>query len=312
MDIERVIGIVGLGIMGSAMARNLLSNGYAVVGYDPSDEAADRLCSAGGEALSSARAVAQRADVLIISLPTVAVFEQVMAELAQHAPTGQVIIETSTMPVEAKQRAHARLSQAGQILLDCTVSGTGAQAANKDLVVFGSGDAAAFDSIRPVLGAFSRRSLFLGKFGNGSTMKFIANHLVTIHNAAAAEAFALAGSAGLDLGTVFEALADSAATSRMFQLRGPMMVLRRYDKPTATIGMYMKDLDVISDFAARLRCPTPLFTAATQLYYAALHRGQGELDTASVCSVLEDMAGVQRGNPDPGADAASLPVSHPQ
>jgi putative dehydrogenase len=292
---DRVVGIIGLGIMGGAMARNLLDSGYAVLGYDPSSDAADRLRTAGGEALSSAGAVAQRAPVLITSLPTVAVFERVMAELAQDAPAGRIIIETSTMPVEAKRRAHARYSQAGTVLLDCTVSGTGAQAANKDLVVFGSGDEAAFDKIRPVLETLSRRQLFLGEFGNGSTMKFIANHLVAIHNAAAAEALALAGSAGMDLGTVFEALQDSAASSRMLQLRGPMMVRSEYDKPTATIDMFMKDLDVIADFAARLRCPTPLFTATTQLYYAALHRGQGELDTASVCTVLEEMAGVHRG-----------------
>lgn len=276
------------------MACNLRASGYAVLGYDPSGEAADRLRAAGGDVVPSAGAVARRAQVLITSLPTVAAFEQVMAELAQAGPAGQIIIETSTMPLEAKLRAHARCSQAGQVLLDCTVSGTGAQAARRDLVVFGSGEEACFDQVRPVLDTISRRQFFLGKFGNGSTMKFIANHLVSIHNAAAAEAFALAGSAGLDLGTVFEALEDSAASSRMFQLRGPMMVQGRYEPPTATVDMFMKDLDVIAGFAAQLRCPTPLFTATTQLYYAALHRGQGGLDTASVCSVLEQMAGVER------------------
>ena len=99
---------------------------------------------------------------------------------------------------QAKSRGHAQLAAQGKILLDCPVSGTGAQAANKDLVVFASGDEAAFQRCREVLAGMSRAQKYVGAFGNGSRMKFIANHLVTIHNLASAEAFVLGEMAGLD------------------------------------------------------------------------------------------------------------------
>ncbi|MDB5999833.1 MAG: garR 4 [Rhizobacter sp.] len=291
------IGVVGMGIMGGAMARHLAAAGHEVVGFDPSAEAAQRLSASGGTPLASIGEVAARARVIVTSLPSVAAFETAMAAMAETLREGHVVIETSTMPIDVKQRGHDTLAAGGAVLLDCPVSGTGAQAAVKDLVVFGSGDEGAFEAIKPVLQGFSRRQVYLGRFGNGSTMKFIANHLVNIHNVAAAEAFALAGSAGLDLQSVYDTLQDSAGSSRMFQVRGPLMVAGQYDEPTARIEMYMKDLDVITSFAAGLRCPTPLFTAATQLYYTALNRGQGALDTASVCTVLEEMAGIKRSTP---------------
>ena len=110
------------------------------------------------------------------------------------------------------------------------VSGTGAQAANKDLVVFASGDEAAFERCREVLAGMSRAQKYVGAFGNGSRMKFIANHLVTIHNLASAEAFVLGEMAGLDPALVFDVIVDSAGSSRMFQIRGPMMVRGQYDE----------------------------------------------------------------------------------
>jgi putative dehydrogenase len=96
-------------------------------------------------------------------------------------------------------------------------------------------------------------------------MKFIANHLVTIHNLSTAEAIVLGEVAGLDPAVIFDVIADSAGSSRMFQIRSPMMVAAQYDKPTATMKTHLKDIDIIGKFAADLHCPTPLFTAAAQL-----------------------------------------------
>ncbi len=290
------VGVIGLGIMGGAMARNLVANGFAVTGYDTQAEAGERLRAAGGRVADSLAGVLAAADVVFTSLPTVAAFESVVAELAALAPQYQgkskTVIEVSTLPLVVKHRAHDTLQAAGCTLLDCPVSGTGAQAAKQDLVVFGSGDEAAWQAVDAIVAGMSRRRLHLGKFGNGTTMKFLANHLVAIHNAAAGEAFALARRAGVDLGTVFETLQDSAATSRMYQMRGPLMVEGRYDEPTARIEMFMKDLDVIGEFAAGLRCPTPLFNMATQMYYAAHSAGLSQQDTAAVTTVFDRLAGV--------------------
>lgn len=159
-------------------------------------------------------------------------------------------------------------------------------------MVFGSGHKEAFHQALPALEGMSRRQLYLGEFGAGTTMKLIANHLVAIHNTAAAEALVLAQKSGLDLQQVYDVLTDSAGTSRMFQVRGPLMVQGKYDEPTARISMFMKDLDLIGEFGRGLRCPTPLFDATSQLYVAATNAGYADLDSAAVKKVLEAMGGV--------------------
>jgi L-threonate 2-dehydrogenase len=293
----RRVGIVGIGIMGTAMMRNLAREGFEVVGYDIAEAAMARLAESGGVAVGSPRDVAERAEILITSLPSIDAFEQVIAGqggIASSNGRGQIVIECSTLPIAAKTRGQAQLAAQGKILLDCPVSGTGAQAASKDLVVFASGDEAAFERCREVFAGISRAQKYVGAFGNGSRMKFIANHLVTIHNLAAAEAFVLGEMAGLDPGLVFDVIADSAGSSRMFQIRGPMMVKGQYDEPTATMTTHVKDLDIIGKFAADLHCPTPLFTTAAQYYHAGVAQGRGGQDTGAVCAVLEGLAGVER------------------
>ena len=293
----RRVGIVGIGVMGKAMMRNVVRGGLEVVGYDVAEGAMARLAEAGGIAAASPRDVAEKVEILITSLPSVDAFDQVMTGqggIASSNGKGQIVIECSTLPIEVKARGEAQLAAQGKILLDCPVSGTGAQAAKKDLVVFASGDEAAFERCREVLAGMSRAQKYVGAFGNGSRMKFIANHLVTIHNLAAAEAIVLGEMAGLDPALVFDVLADSAGSSRMFQIRGPMMVAGRYDEPTATMTTHVKDLDIIGKFAADLHCPTPLFSAAVQFYYAGVAQGRGGQDTGAVCAVLEKLAGIER------------------
>ena len=291
------VGIVGVGIMGGAMAKNLRLAGFPVVAFDVSADALRRIEALGGSAAGSPAEVAERARAVITSLPTEAALRAAIGgtDGIASAKSNPVVIEMSTMRLDIKQEVRALLAAAGKTLLDCPVSGTGAQAANKDLVVFASGDRVAYDSLGDIFAGMSRLRHYLGEFGNGSRMKYLANVLVNIHNVAAAEMFTLAGKAGMDLGTVFDVLKDSAGTSRMLQVRGPMMVNQDYDNATARIEMYMKDLDIISEFAFDLRCPMPLFGVATQMYFTALNHGRGAQDTAAVCAVVEDLAGIRRG-----------------
>lgn len=290
------IGIVGVGIMGSAFAANLRAAGHPLVVYDISADALARVEALGGSIAASPAEVGERARVVITSLPTEAALQQAIEGERGLTSTraNPVVVEMSTMRLGVKEAARKALAEAGKTMLDCPVSGTGAQAAKKDLVVFGSGDRAAWDAVAGIFPGMARQQHYLGEFGNGSKMKYLANTLVNIHNVAAAETFALAGRAGMDLATVYEVLKDSAGSSRMFQIRGPLMLAQDYDNPTARIGMYMKDLDIIGEFAAGLRCPTPLFNAATQLYYAALNNGRADQDTAAVCAVVEELAGIRR------------------
>ena len=288
------VGVIGLGIMGGAMARNLVADGLEVVGYDVSADAAMGLEQAGGRAMDSIDDVAGATKTIITSVATNSAFATVISELAATTGPEHVVIEASTMPLADKERANSVLTATGAVMLDCPISGTGAQAAARDLVFLASGDADAIALVTPLLERLGRAVHNLGQFGAGSKMKFVANLLVAIHNVATAEALVLAEKSGLDLAQVYEVLFESAATSRIFQLRAPMMIENKYLPATAKVSMFCKDLDIISGFAASFDCPTPLLAAVRPYYAAAMAQGMAESDAASVCAVLEQMAGIER------------------
>ena len=291
---RETVGIVGLGIMGSAMAANLVDGGFHVVGYDVLPEAGRRLRRAGGEPAKDIRGVADAAATIITSLPSASALIQVATELAQYGRKG-IVIETSTLPIEVKEQARAALARRGAILLDCPLSGTGAQARTKDIAVYASGDAASYRAVVPVLEGFSRVNYYVGPFGNGSKMKFAANLLVAIHNVAGAEAMVLAMKSGLDPALAYKVLTDGAGNSRMFQVRGPMMVKGDYSSDvTMKLSVWQKDMNVIADFAKAHGCPTPLFSATAPLYIAATSADPTQ-DTGAVCAVIEKMANYRRG-----------------
>jgi 3-hydroxyisobutyrate dehydrogenase-like beta-hydroxyacid dehydrogenase len=207
----------------------------------------------------------------------------------------RIVIEASTFALKDKLKAERTLRKAGHVALDCPISGTGAQAKSKDIVVYASGDTKSIRKLRPLFRAFARAVYDLGAYGNGSRMKYVANLLVAIHNVASAEAMVLGMKAGLAPQQIFDLVTTGAGNSRIFELRGPMMVQNRYEPPTMKIDVWRKDLAVIGAFAKELGCPTPLLSATLPIYGAALAMGHGNHDTASVCSVLERMAGIKRG-----------------
>jgi len=294
MPAREAIGVIGLGIMGSAMAANIIGGGFPVVGYDVVAARRAGLGKAGGRAARSAGDVSKRASVVITSLPTAQALHEVAAELAVAGTRGQIVVETSTLPIGVKDEARAILARRGVILLDCPLSGTGAQARVKDLVVYASGARSAYHKGVPVLEAFARAHYFLGPFGAGSKMKFVANLLVAIHNVSTAEALVLGMKAGLDPATMVRVLGDGAGSSRMLQVRGPMMVSGDYSAAAMKVGVWQKDMTIIGEFARELDCPTPLFAATTAVYNAAMALGFGDADTASVCAVLEKWATIRR------------------
>ena len=291
---QQTVGMIGLGIMGSAMSANLMRAGFRVAGFDVLPRRRAEHKRAGGAAAKSPRDLAKRADLIITSLPSARALAEVAAELAASAKRGTVVIETSTLPIKAKEAARDVLAKRGVILLDCPLSGTGAQARVKDLLIYVSGDRSAYRKIVPVLQGFTSANYYVGAFGAGSKMKFVANLLVAIHNVAAAEAMVLGMKAGLDPAMVLKVVAGGAGGSRMFQVRGPMMVKGDYSEATMKNEVWQKDMTIIADFARELDCPTPLFAASAPIYNAAMAMGMGKEDTGAVCAVLEEMAGNPR------------------
>ena len=282
------VGVIGLGAMGSAMSANLVKAGVEVRGYDVVAGKRAALKRAGGKPVASIGKLS--AGIIITSLPSAAALHAVSDLLQKKC----VVVETSTLPIEDKEKARATLKRKGITLLDCPLSGTGAQAKTKDLVVFASGEKSGFEKAKAIFPGFARSHFYLGAFGNGSRMKFVANLLVAIHNVSAAEAFVLGMKAGLPAKTIFEVIENSAGTSRMFQVRGPQMVKGRYDGPGIAVGLFQKDMRIIGEFAARIGAPTSLFNASAAIYNAAMAQGHGGDDTASVCAVLESMAKLRR------------------
>src|SRR5580658_323427 len=203
-------GVIGLGIMGGAFAGHLAAAAdIRTSGYDllPVNLEAFRAC--GGNACSSARAVSAEADIVITSLPHSAALESALfgseGVVAAGRP-GLLVVETSTLSLEDKERVRDRLASSGIGMLDAPISGTGPQAQSKDITIFGSGDRAEFDRARNVLSNFARSVRYVGPFGAGSKMKYIANLLVAIHIAGAAEAIVLGEKVGLDTSLLVEVL----------------------------------------------------------------------------------------------------------
>jgi len=284
------VGMIGLGIMGSAMSANLVKAGFEVLGYDPVSARCRELKRAGGRSAKSGRDVAGRSPIVITSLPSADALAAVGAEIAGARRRGQIVIETSTLPLDVKEAARKRLAAAGVTLLDCPLSGTGAQARTRDLVVLASGERSAYLKCIPVFEGIARAHYLIGPFGDGSRMKFIANLLVAIHNVAAAEAMVLGMKSGLDPAQVLKVISNGAGTSRMFEVRGPMMVKGDYSEATMKVSVWQKDMKIIGEYARSINCPTPLFLASAPFYTAAMAMGRGDEDTGSVCAVLEEMA----------------------
>lgn len=284
---DKTVGLAGLGIMGSAIARNLVERGWRVIGFDIDAARRAELSRAGVDIVENIAEVAREAPLIMTSLPTPAAVADVARAIAGSGQPPRIVVELSTLSIADKLTFESILKSAGHIALDCPLSGTVAQAKNRDLVVYASGDSAAIARCAGLFADFAKQSADLGRYGNGSRMKFIANHLVAIHNVASAEAMLLAERAGLDLKTVVEMVGPGAGGSRMFQMRAPMMVERIYEPATMKVSTWQKDMAIIAEFADGLGCATPMFGSTRPVYDQAMAMGLGDQDTAAVFEVLK-------------------------
>ncbi len=284
---DRTVGIVGLGIMGGAIARNLVDRGWRVIGFDTDTARRAELSLADVIIAGDAGQVARDAPIIMTSLPSAAAVVEVAQTIADSGQSPRIVVELSTLTIADKLRFEAILKKAGHIALDCPLSGTGAQAKNRDLVVYASGDSNAISQCMDLFSDFAKQSADLGGFGNGSRMKFVANHLVAIHNVATAEAMILAERAGLDPKMVVDMVGPGAGGSRMFQMRAPMMVEGVYEPATMKVSTWKKDMAIIAEFADDVGCATPLFTLTQPVYTEAMAMGLGDQDTAAVFEVLK-------------------------
>ena len=271
------VGVVGLGVMGGAMARHIRAAGHDVAGYDIVGSRAE---ACGVRSAASPAEMAAEVDVVVFSLPSVESLREASRAVASARKAVLVVVETGTFGIEAKQEARTVLEAAGAAVLDAPLSGTGLQAADATLIVYASGDRDAFAVAEPILGHIGRRTFYLGEFGNGSRMKFVANLLVSVHTLAAAEAHRLGAASGLDPEVVQEVIGAGVGSSKIFDIRGPMMASGTYEPPSARLAIIRKDSEIIAAHARAVGALTPLLDAALPQYRAAMDRGLGDLDAA--------------------------------
>jgi L-threonate 2-dehydrogenase len=285
------VGIVGLGNMGWAFAERLVEQGHEVVGFDVDPVAGERLRELGGEMAALASIAESRPALIVTSLPGAAALNQAIDELLRAGIPGLVVAETSTLSVADRLAAHDRLAPSGITLLDAPVSGTPESVRAGRLALFGAGDEQAFRSVEPLLQVFAPNTRFVGTFGDATRLKLICNMLVVIHNAATAEAMALAATAGFDKRLVYDVVCSGVASSRIWEIRGEMMAEESYRPGAYGYRIAAKDGALIADMAQNVGACAPLFSIAFEMHRSGQAMGLEEFDLASLFEVYRTMNG---------------------
>ena len=287
------VGIVGLGLLGTAVASRLLKCGVEVTGYDLRAEQADALASAGLRAAENTAGVCKGAQAMFTILPTLESVEQVLCGpggVLEVAPKDAVIVQMSTISPELARRMGAAAASRGYGFLDAPISGTSDMVAAGDCTLLVGGDPSRMEACRPLFAAIARRTVHMGDVGAASLAKLATNLLVALNTAAVAEALVLGARGGLDKARLLDAWEGTAASSRMMEARGPLMADGRYP-PQMKLDLFMKDLHLMLSEGGRLNVPLPLTEVAERLYAAAADAGRGSEDLASVMTALEGLSG---------------------
>jgi 3-hydroxyisobutyrate dehydrogenase-like beta-hydroxyacid dehydrogenase len=290
----RRIAIVGVGLLGSAVASRLLAGGFAVSGYDTRREALNALEPRGLKAAASVQDAVEGADAAFTILPSLDTVEAAIAGpggiVANLARPGAVIQMSTISPTLTRRLAEAAAA-AGLGFLDTPMSGTSAMVERGDCTIFAGGDAALLERCRPAFAAIGKRTIHVGPVGSASLAKLATNLLVAVNTAALAEALVLGAKGGLDPQALLDILKDSAGASKMVDVRGPLMVGHRFD-PQMKVELFLKDFRLMLEEGQRLGVALPLTSLTQQICTATVAAGRGGEDLAALITTLERMAGL--------------------
>jgi len=286
----KTIGSIGLGAMGGSYAKFLIEDNYTVYGVDPDTQNAEIFTSLGGVLLNNISDLIDKSDVIILSLPTVPIFKEVINEIEVNGKSNEskILIDMNTISLVDKIETKNKLEKLNINMVDAPVSGTGAQAKVKDIVVMSSGDKTIVDECEDIFRSFSKQNIYVGDFGNGIKFKILANLLVTVHNTVTAEALLLGQKAGLEEKMIYEVLNAGAATSVMLDKRMPLMINKNYEPATASMRIFLKDIDVITDYLKSNNLSSPTFEAAANLYNQSKENIPITYDTAAIYEQLKN------------------------
>ena len=287
---KKPVGIIGMGLMGYAILLNLIRDGLHVVGTDIKEEACKKAREAGCEVVGNVAAVAEKCDHIITSLSTEKAYFSVVDELKNSCRPGSIVIETSTLSIEDKEKGRDILAEKDIIMLDSPISGNSSKAVTgKTVISTPSGDHDAIEKIGYILSGFSKEWFDVGAFGNGSKLKFVANHQNTITAAAVAEGLFLASQLGLDLHQTTEIVRRGAGTSAMLDVHGHQIADRGWEVQTSRLMKTFKDQRITCKLLGELQCPAPMYKAAVVLHKRTAELGHEDHDRSSMFEVLERM-----------------------
>lgn len=290
----QTIGLIGLGIMGKPMAKNLLKAGHALVVHDLVRSAVDEVVKAGAKAGTSSRDVTAQSDIVITMLPNSPEVEVVALGkdgIIEAARAGLIYADMSTISPIVSQKVGKALAPKGVRMLDAPVSGGEKGAIDGTLSIMVGGDKAVFDTVLPIFQAVGKTITLLGPLGFGGFTKLANQIIVAVNLTALAEALTLAKKAGLDRELTLTALAGGLAGSKCLDQKRPNYLSGTYN-PGFKIDLHFKDLGLIMESARTLGVPLPTTAVVQELFNAMRVKGRGGLDHSSIITLLEELAGV--------------------
>jgi 3-hydroxyisobutyrate dehydrogenase-like beta-hydroxyacid dehydrogenase len=293
------IGIIGVGLLGSAVASRLLKGGFVVAAYDSRPEQVKALQAQGLIAAASIAEAAAEADAVFTILPSLESVETTIlgtGGLIETAPQNCTVIQMSTVSPNLTRRLGNAVAAKPLGFLDAPMSGTSAMVERGDCAIFVAGDRSRAEACQPIFDAIARKTHYVGDAGMASLAKLATNLLVGLNTAALAEALVLGAKGGLAPGVLVEILKESAGASKMVDVRGPLMVSHRFDAQMK-VELFLKDFKLILEEGRRLEVPLPLTSVTQQLATATAVAGRGEEDLAAIVTTLERLAGLKQDRP---------------
>jgi 2-hydroxy-3-oxopropionate reductase len=286
--IDDLIGLVGLGLVGKALARRLTAAGYRVVGRDPDRQAGEAAGALGVEVVDEASSVAERCKVVFLSLPDSPAVDQVLwgrSGLSESCAPGAVVIDTTTADPKETVRHCRRLASRQIRFVDCPLVGSSQEIGHgRGVAIVGDREPAA--DYAPLLRTFAKQVFFLGAIGRGHTAKLVVNLVLGLNRIVLSEGLGLAHRSDLDLAQTLEILKSSAAYSEVMATQGEVMLAHDFSRPAARLAQHAKDVGLILELAAEKGARVPLSALHKSLLQEAIAADWGALDNSAVFNLF--------------------------
>ena len=283
------VGFIGLGNMGQGMADNLLAKGAEPIVYTRTQSKIEAMIERGATGASSTVDLVSKVDVVLACLPSVQTsLDVIIGEIAPALEPGQIVVDHSTVDIGTSRKCAEAVEAKGAMFIDAPISGGPTGAEGGTLAIMCGGSEEGFTKALPYFELMGANVRHMGPNGAGTAMKLINQLLVGVNCAAAAEAFALANSAGVDINAAGELLGTAWGNSVMVERSYPITAGRDFENSAAPVRNLDKDLGIIKDFALDEGLSLELALKSYDMFHAMMDKGWGENDIAGVLEVIED------------------------